>query len=371
MRPDLSTLRSIPWLNGTVLVLCDVLDQHHLSPIPHAPRQVLKQQVQRARQLGLTPKMATELEFFLFKDAPDTMRANRYRDLAPLGLYNEDYNIFQTSKEEHVMRPLRNHLFASGIPIENSKGEAETGQQELNIKYSDALHCADYHTIAKYAAKEIAWQNGHTASFLAKWHAQRAGSAAHIHTSLWSDNENAFFSNEGLYGMSDAMQHFMAGLITYANDYTYFLAPYVNSYKRFAESTFAPTKNTWSVDNRTSSFRLCGAKTRSIRVECRIPGSDINPYLAQAALLAAGLKGIEEKLPLVPPTSGDNYESTTTVEITKRLTVATESLRNSNMMREAMGDEVVDHYVRAAEWEQSEFDRAVTDWEIWRGFEQA
>lgn len=371
MRPDLSTLRSIPWLNGTVLVLCDVLDHHHLSPVPHAPRQVLKQQVQRAHQLGLTPKMATELEFFLFKDAPDTLRANHYRDLAPLGLYNEDYNIFQTSKEEHVMRPLRNHLFASGIPIENSKGEAETGQQELNIKYSDALDCADYHTIAKYAAKEIAWQNGHTASFLAKWHAQRAGSAAHIHTSLWSDNENAFFSNDGSYGMSDTMQHFMAGLITYTNDYTYFLAPYVNSYKRFAEGTFAPTKTTWSVDNRTSGFRLCGAKTRSIRVECRIPGSDINPYLAQAALLAAGLKGIEEKLSLVPPTLGDNYGSTEMAEIATKLTVATESLRNSNMMREAMGNEVVDHYVRAAEWEQSEFDRAVTDWEIWRGFEQA
>ncbi|MEM9969919.1 MAG: glutamine synthetase family protein [Pseudomonadota bacterium] len=371
MKPDLTTLRLMPWLDGTAMVLCDILDHHTHAPVPHDPRNILKAQVARAEAQGLTPMMATELEFFLFRKSLDEMRAEGYRDMTTLGPYNEDYHIFQTTKEEHVMRPLRNHLVAAGIPVENSKGEAEVGQQELNIRYADALACADHHTIAKHATKEIAWQQGHAATFLPKWHESRVGSASHVHMSLWSGGENAFYDDNGDHAMSETMRHFMAGLIAYATDYVYFLAPYINSYKRFAKGTFAPTKTAWSVDNRTAGFRLCGADTKGVRVECRIPGSDINPYLAQAALIAAGLKGLEEKLALAPPTTGDLYEDDTVADIPATLRAATETLRGSAMLRAALGDEVVDHYTRAAEWEQEEFDRVVTDWEIARGFEKA
>ncbi|MEM6477390.1 MAG: glutamine synthetase family protein [Pseudomonadota bacterium] len=371
MKPDLSTLRPMPWLEGTVMVLCDILDHHTHAPVPHAPRQVLKEQIARLAKHGLTPMMATELEFFIFRKPLDQLRAEGYRDLETLGPYNEDYHILQTSKEEHVMRPLRNHLFAAGIPIENSKGEAEAGQEELNIRYADALTCADHHTIAKHAAKEIAWQQGHSASFLPKWHPSRVGSASHIHMSLWKDGANAFHDAGGAHQMSDLMRQFMAGLIAHAPDCTYFFAPYINSYKRFAKGTFAPTKTVWSVDNRTAGFRLCGADTKAVRVECRIPGSDMNPYLAQAALLAAGIKGIEDKLTLAPAATGDLYEDDTVHEIPNTLRAAADSLTGSTMLRDAMGDAVIDHYTRAANWEQEEFDRAVTDWEIARGFEKA
>jgi len=315
--------------------------------------------------------MATELEFFLFEKSYDEIRKSGYRDLTPLAGYNEDYNIFQTTKEEHVMRPIRNHLYAAGLPIENTKGEAEAGQEELNIKYAPALDTADYHTIAKHAIKEIAWQQGHAASFLPKWDHRRVGSSSHVHQSLWQDGKPAFFNPEDSLGMSQLMKHYMAGLLKYAPDYTYFLAPYINSYKRFAKGTFAPTKTVWSVDNRTAGFRLCGDGTKGIRVECRIGGSDLNPYLAQAVLLAAGLKGIEEKLPLQEPTMGDVYEDANVTEIPRTLRAATQTLRNSAMLREALGDDVVDHYTRAAEWEQEEYDKVVTDWEINRGFERA
>ncbi len=371
MKPDLSTLRPMPWLDGTAMVLCDILDHHTHEPVPHAPRQILKEQIARAEALGFTSKMATELEFFIFRKPLDEMRAEGYRDLTTLGPYNEDYHILQTTKEEHVMRPLRNALVAAGVPVENSKGEAEVGQEELNIKYADALLCADHHSIAKHATKEIAWQQGHSASFLPKWHQDRVGSASHVHMSLWKDGANAFHDPNGDHAMSQTMRHFMAGLIAFAPECTYFFAPYVNSYKRFAKGTFAPTKTAWSVDNRTAGFRLCGADTPAVRVECRIPGSDINPYLAQAALLAAGLKGIADQLDLAPPATGDMYEDDTVPEIPNTLRAATECFRNSAMLREAMGDYVVDHYTRAAEWEQEEFDRVVTDWEIARGFEKA
>ena len=371
MKPDLSTLRLMPWLEGTAMVLCDILDHHTHAPVPHAPRQVLKAQIARLAEVGMSPMMATELEFFIFRKPLDQMRAEGYRDMETLGPYNEDYHILQTSKEEHVMRPLRNHLHTAGIPIENSKGEAEAGQEELNIRYADALACADHHSIAKHAAKEIAWQQGHSATFLPKWHRDRVGSASHVHMSLWSDGANAFHDPDGDHQMSAVMRHFMAGLIAYAADCTYFFAPYINSYKRFAKGTFAPTKTAWSVDNRTAGFRLCGADTTAVRVECRIPGSDMNPYLAQAALLAAGMKGIEEKLDLAPAASGDMYDDDSVPEIPNTLRAATEHLTGSAMLREAMGDAVIDHYTRAATWEQEEFDRVVTDWEIARGFEKA
>jgi len=278
----------------------------------------------------------------------------------------------QTTKEEAVMRPIRNHLFAAGIPVENSKGEAEAGQEELNIRYANAMDCADHHAIAKHGIKEIAWQNGHAASFIAKWHHNRAGSSSHIHQSLWKPNgDSAFFDADADHTMSATMRHYVAGLIKYAPDYTYFLAPYINSYKRFAKGTFAPTKIVWSVDNRTAGFRLCGEGTEGVRMECRVGGSDINPYLALAVQLAAGIKGLQDKLDLPAPTTGDVYKNQKGKDIPATLREATETLRKSKMLREALGDDVVDHYTRAARWEQEEFDRIVTTYEVARGFERA
>ncbi|MDO7684490.1 MAG: glutamine synthetase family protein [Loktanella sp.] len=371
MAPDLTTIRPVPWLEGTAMVLCDVLDHHTHQPISHSPRAILKKQIKRLEALGLEAKMATELEFFLFAKTLDEIRKEGFRNLEPISAYNQDYHIFQTTKEEGVMRPIRNLLFAAGLPIENTKGEAEAGQEELNIRYAPALDCADYHSIAKHAIKEIAWQNGHAATFLPKWHKDRVGSSSHVHQSLWKDGEAAFFDKFQPHGMSKLMGHYMAGLIKYAPDYVYFLAPYVNSYKRFAKGTFAPTKTVWSVDNRTAGFRLCGENTKGVRVECRIGGSDLNPYLAQAAMLAAGIKGIEDALELPPATTGDVYVDAKAADIPQTLRAATLTLRKSAFLREAMGDDVVDHYTRAAEWEQEEFDRVVTDWEIARGFERA
>jgi glutamine synthetase len=371
MQPDMTTLRLVPWLEGTAMVLCDVLDHHTHDEIPHSPRAVLKKQIARLKELGFEAKTATELEFFIFEKSYDEVRKSGFTELEPISGYNEDYHILQTTKEESVMRPLRNHLYAAGIPIENSKGEAEAGQEELNIRYGAALDCADDHTVAKHAAKEIGWQQGRAVSFLPKWHHDRVGSSSHVHQSLWKDGSNAFYDPDGELGMSELMRNYMAGLIKYAPEYTYFLAPYINSYKRFQKGTFAPTKTVWSVDNRTAGFRLCGDGTKAIRVECRIGGSDLNPYLAVAAQLAAGIKGIEEKMELAPQTSGDVYEAQKADEIPQTLRAAMVTLDKSDMLRAAFGDAVVDHYVRAAEWEQEEFDRVVTDYEIARGFERA
>lgn len=371
MKPDLATLRPVPWLEGTVLVLCDVLDHHTHQPVPHSPRAVLKKQLDRLEAMGFSAMMATELEFFLFEKSLDEIRKSGFTNLEPISGYNEDYHILQTTKEEHVMRPIRNHLFAAGIPIENSKGEAEAGQEELNIKYSATMDCADHHSIAKHAIKEIAWQQGHSATFLPKWHHDRVGSSSHVHQSLWKDGKSVFHDPDGEFGMSDLMRQYMAGLLKYAPDVTYFLAPYVNSYKRFQKGTFAPTGSVWSVDNRTAGFRLCGEGTKAVRVECRIGGSDLNPYLAMAAQLASGIAGIEEGLELTPPLQGDAYEADSVDHIPANLRTAIQTLKSSKMLRAAFGDAVIDHYHRCGEWEQEEFDRVVTDYEIARGFEKA
>ena len=371
MKPDISTLRPMPWLEGTAMVLCDIMDHHTHEPVPHSPRQMLKKQVERLAEMGLTPMMATELEFFLFENSYDDIRRSGFRDLAPISGYNEDYNILQTTKEEHVMRPIRNHLVAAGVPVENSKGEAETGQEELNIRYSDALDCADNHTIAKHGVKEIANAQGHAATFLPKWHHAKVGSASHVHQSLFKDGGNAFYDADAPLTMSDMMKSYVAGLLKYSPDMTVFMAPYVNSYKRFLPGTFAPTKIAWSVDNRTAGYRLVGDGTKGVRIECRIPGSDINPYLTCAAQLAAGIAGIEEGLTLDDPVTGDVYGMDNVPDIPHTLRAATETLRNSAMLRAAMGDDVIDHYTRCAEVEQEAFDAVVTDWEVQRGFERA
>jgi glutamine synthetase len=372
MKPDLSTLRRIPWLEGTALVLCDMLDHHTHEEVPHSPRAVLKKQVARLEAMGMKAFMATELEFFLFKQSYEEAHAQGYRNLDVISPYNEDYHIFQTTKEEGVMRAIRNGLHGADIPVENSKGEADAGQEEINVRYAEALTMADRHVLIKNGCKEIAWAKGHAISFLAKWHYDYAGNSSHVHQSLWSlDGTPLFFDPDAKYGMSELMQNYIAGLLAHAGEITCFLAPYINSYKRFVAGTFAPTKSVWSMDNRTAGFRVCGDGTKAVRVECRIGGADLNPYLAMAALLAAGIDGIEKKMALEPEFKGDAYGGANIREIPATLREATTALDGSTMLRSAFGDEVVDHYVHAARWEQIEYDRRVTDWEVNRGFERA
>ena len=371
LKPDLATLRLIPWLPGTALVLGDTLD-HHGHEVPQSPRAMLKRQVARARAMGFEPMMATELEFYLFENSYEALRDHGVNDLKPVSAYNEDYHIFQTTKEEDVMRAVRNGLYGAGIPVENSKGEAEAGQEEVNYRYSDALDTADNHVIIKNGIKEIAWSKGKSVTFMAKYDHRRAGSSSHVHQSLWTkDGKPAFFDPADKHGMSALMKHYMAGQLAYAQELTVFLAPYVNSYKRFTIGMFAPTKAVWSADNRTAGFRVCGTETKAVRVECRIPGSDVNPYLACAALLAAGLAGIEGKIELEPEMSGDMYNTAGIREIPHNLRDAAALLKGSAMLRAAFGDDVVDHYHHAAQWEISETDRVVTDFERQRLLERA
>ncbi len=331
MKPDMATLMKCTWLEATALVLADVLDHHH-EPVPHAPRNVLKRQLARLEKLGLTANFASELEFYLFDETFRSAHEKGYRDLVTAGYYIEDYHIFQTTKEEGVMRALRNHLNASGIPVENSKGEWGPGQEEINVRYAEALTMADRHVVIKNATKEIAYAQGKAVTFMSKWAYDLAGSSSHVHMSLAKGGKNQFIDEKDGLGMSELMKQFMAGLLSYAGDITYFLAPYINSYKRFQAGTFAPTKAIWSRDNRTAGFRLCGENTKGIRVECRIGGADLNPYLAFAALLAAGLKGIEDKLVLEPGFSGDAYSGKKLREVHKTLRDATAALRKSKML---------------------------------------
>jgi glutamine synthetase len=371
MKPDLATLRRIPWLDGTALVLCDVLDHHH-HELAHSPRQILKRQVARLAERKMRGVFASELEFYLFDETFESARAKRYHGLTTAGSYIEDYHILQTTKEEGVMRAVRIGLQAAGIPVESSKGEWGPGQEEINIRYADALEMADRHVILKNGVKEVAHGQGKAVTFMAKWRYDLAGSSCHIHASLWDEaGEKPLFADEKAeYGMSKLMRAFVAGQIKYAREITYFLAPYINSYKRFQAGTFAPTRTVWSRDNRTAGFRLCGEGTKAIRIECRIGGADLNPYLAFAALIAAGLAGIDENLELGPPHQGDAYLGKALPEVPKTLREATAALDGSELLRRALGDAVVDHYVHTAKWEQFEYDRRVTDWELMRGFER-
>ena len=359
----------------TILFLPGVLVYLILRPheeIAHAPRAILKKQSARLEAMGMKALMASELEFFLFKESFETAQESGYRSLTPISAYNEDYHIFQTTKEESVMRAIRNGLNDADIPVENSKGEASAGQEEINVRYADALTMADRHAIMKNACKEIAWAQGHAISFMAKWSYKAAGNSSHIHQSLWSlDGKPLFYDPQAEHGMSQLMRHYLAGLLHNASAITYFLAPYINSYKRFMAGTFAPTKAVWSMDNRTAGYRICGSDTTAVRVECRVGGADLNPYLAMAALLAAGIDGIENKRELEPEFVGNAYHGKEVREIPTTLRAAAEVLDTSKMLREALGDEVVDHYVHAARWEQFEYDRRVTDWEVARGFERA
>ena len=369
IRPDLATLRRIPWLEGTALVLGDVVD-HHGEDVPHSPRAVLKRQVARARALGFRVNMASELEFYVFNEPFESAREKIYRNLKTAGWYIEDYHILQTTKEESLIRAIRNGMDAAGIPVEFSKGEWGPGQAELNLRYAEAVEMADRHAIYKNGVKEIAHLQGKSVTFMAKWDFGLAGSSCHIHCSFADAKSGAPVFADGAHGQSELFRQVLAGQLALARDITFFLAPYINSYKRFQAGSFAPTKAIWSGDNRTAGFRVLGAGA-SQRIECRIPGADVNPYLAYAALLAAGLHGIENGLELEPAFSGDAYKGKDIREVPKTLREALECLERSQVLRAAFGDQVVEHYLHCGRWEQFEYDRRVTDHELIRGFERA
>jgi glutamine synthetase len=369
IRPDPATARKLPWCPGTMLILGDTVDATG-EFVPHAPRTMLRRQVERLAQAGFSAVMASELEFTVFQGDWRSLRQQDYRNLLPDGFYSEDYQVFQTTGKEHLMRAIRDGMEAASIPVEASKGEGGPGQAEITLQHAPAMEMADRHVVYKTGVKELAQAQGKSASFMAKWNAAQPGSSGHIHYSLWrADDQPASADPSGPYGLSAPFSQFLAGQIALLREMTLFLAPVVNSYKRFQSGSFAPTNAVWSQDNRTAAFRVLGTGP-SLRAECRVPGADVNPYLAFAALIAAGLYGLEQRLELEPPSEGNAYLVDGMPKIPQTLREAIGALDNSAIMRAAFGDAVIDHYVRAASWEQSEFDRRVTDWEIARYFER-
>jgi glutamine synthetase len=361
LKPDMATLRRIPWLEATALVLCDVV-WHDGSPVNPSPRQVLKRQVDRATELGYTAKFGSELEFYLLKDSYEEAHAKHYRDLTPSVPYILDYHILATTYDEPLIRQIRNGMQGAGIRVETSKGEAWPGQQEINFRFDDAVAMADNHTIYKNGAKEIAHLNGQSITFMAKPDHTWIGNSCHIHSSLWRDGESAFA------GESEVFKQYLAGQIASLKELAIFLAPTINSYKRFAAGSWAPTTLAWGHDNRTCGFRIVGHGA-GLRAETRIPGGDANPYLAFAALLAAGLDGVEQGLELPPPLEGNAYESDAE-RFPHSLREAIAALEGGTMARAAFGDDVVDHYLNYARTEQRLFDEAVTCYERERMFER-
>jgi glutamine synthetase len=370
VRPDLDTLRRVPWLPATALVLGDCVDQGG-DPLPHAPRQILKRQVQRVRDAGFTAKMASELEFYLFNETYESAAEKDFGNLETSGRYIEDYHILQTSKNEPLIRAIRQGMEGAGIPVEFSKGEWGPGQQEINLCYAEALEMADRHVVYKNGVKEIAHLHQKAVTFMAKWNFDLAGNSCHVHSSLWDAESGAsvFEDESSEHGVSKLFEHYLAGQLALSREMTYFFAPYINSYKRFQAGSFAPTNAAWGRDNRTVGFRVLGPGPAT-RVECRVPGADANPYLAFAATLAAGLHGIEEELELEAMFEGDAYAAEDIRQVPKTLREALDALDRSTVLRAAFGDAVIDHYLHAGRWEQAEYDRRVTDWEVRRGFEQ-
>ena len=373
LKPDFTTLRRVPWLEKSCLVLCDCVDPRTGEELAHSPRTMLKNQIGKLKEMNLNPLAATELEFYLFDSTPEELAAAGYRNLKTVGHAMQDYHILQGSKIEPLMRDIREKMNAAGIPVENSTLEWGPGQTEVNIRYGDALTVADNHTILKYGIKLIAAAHGKTASFIAKWNNDFAGSSSHVHLSLENtkDSTPAFFDPADPYGMSDLMKNFLAGQIKHAADYTWFLAPFVNSYKRFRRGSLAPTNISWSVDNRTAGFRVCAPNDKSVRFECRIGGSDLNPYLALAAILAAGTAGLKNKEPLPPEFKGDAYAARKITSVPATLNEARQAMLNSDFLKKAFSEKVIKHYARNAEWESEQFNNAITDWEITRYLEQS
>jgi glutamine synthetase len=364
-RPDLETLRRATWLDGTAICIAD-LEWHDGSPVRPSPRQILKAQLDRLAERGWSAKVGSELEFILFRDTYEDCRAKGYRGLRPANEYNVDYSIFGTTIVEDVIRPIRKHMSAAGLVVEDSKGECNFGQHEVNFRYADALKMADDHAIYKNAAREIAWQRGAALTFMAKYN-EREGNSCHIHCSFW-DGDRTLMAAEDGHGMSPLFQSFLAGQLENTADLIYFFAPNVNSYKRYAYGSFAPTALEWGFDNRTCAFRVVG-HGKGMRLESRLAGGDCNPYLAFAAIIAMGIDGIDRRLPLRPAYEGNAYESPGP-RVPASLYDAITRLGRSEFARSAFGDDVVDHYLNAAHMEQRTFDAAVTDWELVRSFER-
>jgi glutamine synthetase len=361
VRPDLATLRRIPWLEGTALVLGDV-GWHDGSPVQPSPRQVLRAQMERAAALGFVPMAGSELEFYLLKETFEEAHALDYRGLTPSVPYILDYHILGTTYDEPLIRAIRNGMQAAGIKVETSKGEAWPGQQEINFRFADALTMADNHVVYKNGAKEIAFQHGCSITFMAKPFEDWIGNSCHIHSSLTRDGEPAFADDDTLFGQ------WLAGQIACAKELAVFFAPTINSYKRYAAGSWAPTTLAWGKDNRTCGFRVVG-HGGSRRMETRIPGGDVNPYLAFAAMIASGLHGIEQSLEPPAPLEGNAYESDAD-RFPSTMREAIAALESGTMARGAFGDQVVDHYLNYARTEQAIFDRFVTDWERRRYFER-
>ncbi len=364
MKPDVGTLRRIPWQEGTALIMCDVVWENG-DPVVASPRQVLRKQLDRLAELGLECFVGTELEFIVFDDTYEQAWNAGYRNLTPSNQYNVDYSLLGTARVEPLLRAIRNGMTGAGMVVESAKGECNPGQHEIAFRYTTALRTCDQHAIYKNGAKEIAAQQGKSLTFMAKYN-EREGNSCHIHLSLRSKDGEPVFAQDR--GMSELMRHFLAGQLAALREFTYFLAPNINSYKRFVEGSFAPTAVAWGRDNRTCALRVVG-HGQSLRFENRVPGGDVNPYLAVAALIAAGLHGVEQKLALQDEFVGNAYASgLPTVPTTLR--EAADLLAASELARDAFGAEVVDHYLNAARVELKAFDAAVTDWEKVRGFER-
>jgi glutamine synthetase len=365
--PDMSTLRQVPWQPGTAMVIADLtwLDG---SPVVASPRQILAAQTARLASHGLVALAGTELEFVVYRDSYESAALKGYQDLVPANLYNVDYSVLGTARIEPLLRRIRLSMAGAGLYVESAKGECNLGQHEIAFRYADAVTTCDNHSIYKTGAKEIADQEGMSITFMAKPNL-REGNSCHIHLSVRSASDGSpVMAGSGSYGMSSLGEHFLAGLLDSMRELTLFYAPNINSYKRYVPGSFAPTSVRWGPDNRTCALRLVG-HGQSLRVENRTPGGDVNPYLAVAAMIAGGLHGIEQELPLEAPVTGNAYADTS-LRVPATLRDALELWENSGLARNAFGDEVVEHYANYAKVELAAYDAAVTDWELRRGFER-
>ncbi len=369
-KPDFATARHIPWLPGTVLVVADLEDEDG-APVEVSPRQILRRQLARANERGLHIRCATELEFFLFRDSYEEAGAKRWRDLTPHTLTIEDYQLLQTAREEYILRRVRNEMLGADIPIEFSKGEAGRGQHEVNVTYSDALETADRHLVFKNGIKEIAAQEGRAATFMAKWTMNDVGSSCHVHSSLWDAESGEPLMSDPAHpsGLSEVGRRFLAGQLHAARELAWCAAPTVNSYRRFVPGSWAPTAAVWGEDNRTCGFRVVG-RGDGRRVESRIPGADVNPYLVLAATIAAGIYGIDHELEPGDPYPRNAYEADDVPRIPSTLVQAIAELRGSAVAADAFGAEVHAHLLNMAVQEWDACNRHVSDWELARNFER-
>jgi glutamine synthetase len=371
---DPATLRIAAWEEKTAIVLCDLLDPRTHKPVPMSPRQMLRDQLAKAAAMGYTAKGGSEYELTLFDESFEEAEAKGFHELTPSGRYQEDYHILKGTRHEPIMSRLRHVLDSSGVPVEFTKGEAGFGQQELNLKFSEVLEQADRNLLYKHAAKEVAAAQKRSLTFMAKWHHDHTGSSAHLHLSLWnkSDRTSLFKGNVpfGPVVGSDEFRWFLGGWIKHAREMAVCYAPYPASYKRYQSRSWAPTSLAWSADNRTAGFRVVGSDS-SLRVECRLPGADANPYVAYAASLASGLDGIRNKIEPPAAFDGDVYAARELPQIPKTSYEAIDAFANSDFAKEALGADVHAHYLRFVQVEQEKYDAVVTNWERQRYFERA